>query len=50
MKKNIRMMKSSNELNIEENKKNKKNKKLKKNNILQKIMEMRRIIIIFYQV
>ena len=38
-------MKSSNELNVEENK-----KKLKKDNILQKIMEMRRIINISYQV
>ena len=45
MKKNIRTMKSSNELNVEENK-----KKLKKDNILQKIMEMRRIINISYQV
>ena len=38
-------MKSSNELNVEENK-----KKLKKDNILQKIMKMRRIINISYQV
>ena len=45
MKKNIRTMKSSNELNVEENK-----KKIKKDNILQKIMEMRRIINISYQV
>ena len=45
MKKNIRTMKSSNELTVEENK-----KKLKKDNILQKIMKMRRIINISYQV
>ena len=45
MKKNIRTMKSSNELTVEENK-----KKLRKDNILQKIMKMRRIINISYQV
>ena len=38
-------MKSSNELTVEENK-----KKLRKDNILQKIMKMRRIINISYQV